>query len=956
MRRRFFKCISYMCVLIVLGVLLSLFHVVVLPGVVRHIIVSKLAEIGLPESALEVRSCSWRSAELVNVSLGEEGSAYIGAMSVQYSLRSLSRARFKKIRVVGGQLVLRLRDGRIELMDTVQLKGGAGEPPFDLIELYACELSIEGAQERIAIPCAGSVVNQGDGRLAGDLNLGLPGLPVPVRVASIYEAGALFFTAEKEGVDVRALLAALPDGMLDLPARLAGRMDFKLEGSIAGSGGPKSCALTVRDGWLKTRLANRSVDADGVALRFYTEWKDQSRPEKVELKLTVAALQYGAFGVDGINCTLQKSAEGYALQGSAEGDGWRLKKLAGIVPEPYAKDGARQAKIAWELEGHAPQFMVSRMRDRGWDLSKIGAMNLSGVLSAPVPVMGAGARPEFEVPELKVVLAPGELRMMKQGIALHELAGVINLAGNCENGRCNFHSLPGSFLEFGSADIGAVNIDKTRVALQGAETRSEIECNFVEEGGLSRVHLAAFCDRTAVQAGEQGGRMTVDDARLVADARLNAAAATATARATLGRVSCSLGAAGLTAELKGAELKADLGPGGDAGPVLDATLAVETASLINRQAEELLVINKEVLRPIAATYNLTQREGRVQWKWPLQPLAVLNANGYLDLRGSRPAGVLSFDCEGFRIMEEQALIGTLADSAGLTLSGAVSLRGNLRLDRGSLVPRITLATTGAKVVNNRYRVQAEGIDGSITITGFSPWSTPGNQRIEIEHLKLGKLNMHDGVVVFCLEDDPQAILVERAEWGFLGGRVYSRALRLDPAHPDIDLRLFVDGLDIGQLFGLAFGSGGSGSGSLYGMIPATISRTNLVDFTVGEGFLYSTSGEGSWKLGGNDAAGMVQQVLERQLERLLPDSVDEGVHDRILSALRDFEYDLFKVDLIRQKEGILARITARGQSRNQGVPVAFEEIVLDLPGFDKNLKQAMIIKTALDPGVPPASD
>ena len=80
---------------------------------------------------------------------------------------------------------------------------------------------------------------------------------------------------------------------------------------------------------------------------------------------------------------------------------------------------------------------------------------------------------------------------------------------------------------------------------------------------------------------------------------------------------------------------------------------------------------------------------------------------------------------------------------------------------------------------------------------------------------------------------------------------------------------------------------------------------------------------------------------------MLQNSVDRGVHDKIFSALRDFEYTLFKIDLIKQADGILARVTARGHSRNQTVPVEFEEIVLDFPGFDENLRELMIIKTAI---------
>jgi len=75
------------------------------------------------------------------------------------------------------------------------------------------------------------------------------------------------------------------------------------------------------------------------------------------------------------------------------------------------------------------------------------------------------------------------------------------------------------------------------------------------------------------------------------------------------------------------------------------------------------------------------------------------------------------------------------------VSGDFSLKGNLRLERGHLVPRVTIAATDTTLSSKRYQAQAEGINGAMTFTGFSPISTPGNQRFEVQSFKLGKLQL-----------------------------------------------------------------------------------------------------------------------------------------------------------------------------------------------------------------------
>jgi len=938
-----------------------LLQVVVLPRLVQHMILSRLAEIGLPVATLEVRSCSWRGAELANVNLDKDRSVCIGAVAVQYSPGSLIQGKLKKVQITGGQLLLRVRDGKVELGELAKLKlgnsEGTGDHPFGLIELHSCVLSIDLEKKRICIPCDGSIVHTGDGRLESYLNLNLQGIPLHVRLTSFSDEGSLSFSMEKEDLDMRALMTVLPTGQFDLPARLAGRIDVKLEGEISENDGLAVFALTAGNGWLKTALANSPVDAEGIECQLHVDLKDGSQLEKLSCDLSADAVRCGHVIADEIHFSLEKMEEGFALFGEAKGQKWQLKRLSAILPAGLRpKDEGGPVKISWELEGSVPKGVSEKISDKGLDISRLGAISINGHLLTNMSRTPGRALPDFEIPEMQVVFAPGDLRIGQPEVVLREFSGIVRLRGSHRNAWSKFYVLPGSGLEFGSASAGNLTIEKTKLALQGTKDQCTVESIFDEDGLNTRIRLEANSDGMTVQAVKDMLTTKVDGVQFSVDASLGPESGTATGTLSIDGLECRLGLSGLLLALEGAVLNAELNPGGDASEVLEAMLTLDTATLLNGKSEALFSLDRDTLKPISGSLDLKHREGRVQLQWPLQKDAILYANGYVDLQAKQPSGLLSVACDGFRIEEEQTAIKMLANSTGLTVSGDFSLKGNVRLQQGHLVPRITIAATDTTLSSKRYQAQVEGINGAITLTGFSPVSTPGNQRFEFQSFKLGKLYLQDGFIALCFEDDPPGILIERAEWGCLGGRVYSRALRIDPNQPKIDIRLFANGLDMDKLFGLAFGEGGTGKGTLYGMIPASISRSNLADFTIGEGFLHSTTGDGSWKLGDSDPANIVQKALEQQLGRMLQESVEVSIQDKIFRGLRDFEYSMFKIDFVRQKDGILARVTTRGRSRDPRIPVEFEEIVLDFPGFDENLRKIMVIKTAIGQSLKQTTD
>ena len=256
---------------------------------------------------------------------------------------------------------------------------------------------------------------------------------------------------------------------------------------------------------------------------------------------------------------------------------------------------------------------------------------------------------------------------------------------------------------------------------------------------------------------------------------------------------------------------------------------------------------------------------------------------------------------------------------------------------------ITGVLTDDSIAWHTARVaQEQGAE--IVLTGFAPLSTPGNQRFHVDQLQVGRLRLVDGYVTLRWENDPAAVLIEKMDWGFMGGRMHATAVRIRSDVPRIHGRLFADRLDVTHVLGLLFGERAAGAGTVYGMIPLSVSRADPTDVRLGPGYLYSTTSDGWWRLQDDGAARTVRRLLSGQFQRLSTASGEAVNANTLTKGLLDFRYSLFRIDFRETPDGLLARVTLRGRSRDPKVPVQFEEIMLDFPGFDENLRRLLVLQ------------
>ena len=132
------------------------------------------------------------------------------------------------------------------------------------------------------------------------------------------------------------------------------------------------------------------------------------------------------------------------------------------------------------------------------------------------------------------------------------------------------------------------------------------------------------------------------------------------------------------------------------------------------------------------------------------------------------------------------------------------------------------------------------------------------------------------------------------------------------------------------------------------MIPVSISLSSLADLKLGEGFLHSPSRAGWWKLAEDTPQNPAWKAVERQLRWVSEAAARTSGTGLLSKGLLDFEYSRFKIDFVAEQDGLTARIVTQGHSRNRKIPVEFEQITLNIPGFDESLRQMIAIKSAIN--------
>lgn len=386
---------------------LLLFWILVLPGIVEGRIRAALADAGLPDATLRVRSLSLGGAEVVGLSLGPGERATADSIYVEYDVGELLSGHFDAITVTGPTVELRVRDGEIDAGPFADLRGGGGEPatalPFDRLVVRHGRLVLDLEGTRYVLPIDGVVRPAAAGAV---------GLSLSTRfgLRAVEVAGTVELAAKTGRAD---LVFTGPDG-----ERVV--LDAEAKGSVAD--GDFDVEFEGGAGTIDRIVAGHRVRLDGATLRGRASVRGFRRLTEAELVLDVTAPALDALALEGFILTVTPHRDGLSVVAEAEGGFGGASATATLPPLSLDRESI-EVPIALNSHGFLRGRLLDAVRGRGVDVTGGFA---SAVAKGKLALSADGW--SVDVDEARLEVRSGRVVHARSGAGASELSAHLALA------------------------------------------------------------------------------------------------------------------------------------------------------------------------------------------------------------------------------------------------------------------------------------------------------------------------------------------------------------------------------------------------------------------------------------------------------------------------------------------------------------------------------------------------
>ena len=408
--------------------------------------------------------------------------------------------------------------------------------------------------------------------------------------------------------------------------------------------------------------------------------------------------------------------------------------------------------------------------------------------------------------------------------------------------------------------------------------------------------------------------------------------------------------------------------GDEAGETLDGVLRVDDAALTYEAAKlrvpsiavELPIhfgpgraepgamttsdihLGDDTLPPLHAEVALNQTTLSLSADWPMLESTPIHISGSvgadgIDLEAS--TGVVT-------VIDPHAIGKRFAALSNIELSGGFALTAMMNPDTG-YAPHVNLAMYDTTVRSSTYDITADGVSGAILLTGFTPLRTPGSQRLTVNRFATGKLELTNGRVGFRIESDRSVFIEQLAFTLGASGQVEAHAFRYDMDQPKVSTDLYIEDLNLGDWLSVLSNEKIKATGHVYGRLPITFRPDAHWKLSLGKGFLYTTPGPGQMAMPSASIAGDLLDTADPRF-RSVPELM--AARDRIVSALTDYEYSMFRFNIQPDTngEGMMLRMETRGKGRLGPNPQEIGALVINIHNFDTLVNKALLSKTRLN--------
>ncbi len=324
--------------------------------------------------------------------------------------------------------------------------------------------------------------------------------------------------------------------------------------------------------------------------------------------------------------------------------------------------------------------------------------------------------------------------------------------------------------------------------------------------------------------------------------------------------------------------------------------------------------------------------------WQFLSSIPLAFQAILDMSGPLLNGSLQAEADWFEMPDQKALARLAPDFDDLNLAGQGRLKANISLEGPLLIPDVSLSLRDVAVTSRRRDLEVSGLSGSVRVERLVPFSSPGNQVLTVDRLRLGALEAEKGFLAFRLEDHDRLFL-EKMHWSLpQGGTLTAQAARFDLGTQQGEVEVLLDKIDLVALLARLTDGKIGGSGLVYGRIPLSYAQGKV---RLDTGYVHALPGTG--RLGIRDEE-WLKSLMYYINEAMAGHPYLALVAERMEEALRDFQYHYLTVDLKRRGRETAARVELRGRGVKGDPPQEIGALVLNINDLDELINRVLGFK------------
>lgn len=278
--------------------------------------------------------------------------------------------------------------------------------------------------------------------------------------------------------------------------------------------------------------------------------------------------------------------------------------------------------------------------------------------------------------------------------------------------------------------------------------------------------------------------------------------------------------------------------------------------------------------------------------------------GYADFLSVKPEADIQFQNACNNSIKSLNLGKFSPKLAGFYTDAELHIGGKLGYKGGKPSGKINSTISNIRMTSAEKDFTLDGGSLDLHFSELPTIKTSPKQKFSFQSLKFGKITAGNGLVDFQVES-PESIFIEKSQFQWSDGHVYTPAMRFSPKIKDYDLIFFCDRLHFAKLLEQLGVATSEGQGRVNGRVPVRITDGK---FFLENGFLYSTPGEGGRiKLSQTD-------ILTDNIPKNTPQFAQI---DLAREALKDFAYDWTTLDINSESaEDLLLHLQINGRPSN----------------------------------------